>query len=503
MSTPIKFFDTTLRDGEQSPGCTMNLKDKLLVAEHLEALRVDVVEAGFAAASPGDFEAVRAVAGVLKTPVAASLCRALEKDIDASWDALKTARAPRLHLFLATSPLHMQYKLKMNPDTVLERAVKMVAYARNLCPDVQFSLEDASRTDPDFMFRVIEGVIRAGATTVNIPDTVGYALPAEFADRIRAIFNNVPNITGATLAVHCHNDLGMAVANSLAAVTAGARQVECTLNGIGERAGNAALEEIAMALRVRNAAFNTTMQLDTTKIYNASRCVATVTGNRIPPNKAVVGENAFAHESGIHQHGVLANPETYEIMTPASIGIPGNRMVLGKHSGKHAFDERLKSLGFELGPDHLQKLFADFKVLADQKKVVSDADIEALAYDVLHNAEARIKLKHFNIHSSDTVKPTCILSLERDGQTLPDCVALGDGPVDAAFNAVNQSLGLNPTLETFLIAAVTSGEDALGEVTLRISDNHIRAPGRGLSTDIIRACIDAYLSAINNLLAQK
>ena len=499
MKTPTLIFDTTLRDGEQSPGCTMNIKDKLLVAEHLEALRVDVVEAGFAAASPGDFEAVRAVANALKTPVAATLCRALEKDIATGWDAVKNARAPRIHLFIATSPLHMAHKLKMTPDAVLERAVKMTAYARNLCPDVQFSLEDASRTEPDFMRRVIEGVINAGATTVNIPDTVGYALPAEFAERIRLILDTVPNITRAILAVHCHNDLGMAVANSLAAVAAGARQVECTLNGIGERAGNAALEEIAMALRTRAAAFETSCRLDTTKIYNACRCVAAVTGNRIPPNKAVVGENAFAHESGIHQHGVLANPETYEIMTPASVGIPGNRMVLGKHSGRHAFDQRLKSLGFELPPPELQKLFDAFKILADRKKTVSDADLEALAHDVLHHDDARVKLLHFNIQSGDTVKASCTLSLERDGQPLPDCVALGDGPVDAAINAIDQSLGIAPELETFNIAAVTSGEDALGEVTVRVRDGDRNASGRGLSTDIIRASIDAYLCAINRL----
>ena len=503
MNTVLRFFDTTLRDGEQSPGCTMSLREKLLVAEQLEALRVDVVEAGFAAASPGDFEAVKAVAGVLKTPVVASLCRALEKDIDASWSALRGAALPRLHLFLATSPLHMEYKLRMEPDAVYERAVKMVAYARNLCPDVQFSLEDASRTEPDFMYRVIEGVIRAGATTVNIPDTVGYALPAEFAGRVRGIFDNVPNIAVAVIAVHCHNDLGMAVANSLAAVAAGARQVECTLTGIGERAGNAALEELAMALRVRHAAFAAAPRLDTTKLYNACRCVATVTGRRIPANKAIVGENAFAHESGIHQHGVLANPETYEIMTPASVGIPGNRMILGKHSGRHAFEERLKSFGFEFSGDDIQTLFNQFKQLADQKKTVSDADIEALAYDLLNSADVRIKLRHFNITSSDTVKPNCTLVLERDGVILPDSNAIGDGPVDAAFNAVNKSLGITPTLQTFHIAAVTSGNDALGEATLRVTDGTLTAPGRGLSTNILRACVDAYLAALNNLLARK
>ncbi|HOM59683.1 MAG TPA: 2-isopropylmalate synthase, partial [Kiritimatiellia bacterium] len=356
----IYMFDTTLRDGEQSPGCTMSLRDKLLVAEHLEALRVDIIEGGFAIASPGDFEAVKSIAGVVKNAAVASLCRALPKDIDRTWEAIRGARHPRIHTFIATSPIHMEFKLNMTPDQVYDQAVAMVRYARNLCGDVEFSLEDCSRSERPFIYRIIEGVIAAGAGTINIPDTVGYAVPEQFGQLIADIRVNVPNVDKARLSVHCHNDLGLAVANSLAAIRAGADQVEGTINGIGERAGNTALEEVVMALHTRREFFQAQTGIDTTKIYATSRCVATVTGSRVQPNKAIVGENAFAHEAGIHQHGVMANPLTYEIMTPESIGLPRNKMVLGKHSGRHAFESRLRELGFPLDAERMQELFVRF-----------------------------------------------------------------------------------------------------------------------------------------------
>ncbi|MEI6874964.1 MAG: 2-isopropylmalate synthase, partial [Spirochaetota bacterium] len=373
----ITIFDTTLRDGEQAPGCSMNLAEKLDVARQLARLGVDVIEAGFAISSPGDFASVREVALKIKGPVIASLSRALEKDIDASWDAIRVSDRPRIHVFLATSPVHMEYKLKMSPDEVYAQAVAMVRYAKRLCPDIEFSAEDASRSDPAFLCKVFEGVIAAGATTVNMPDTVGYAVPDEYAALVRQVRGGVPNIGEAVLSVHCHNDLGLAVANTMAAVAAGADQVECTINGIGERAGNAALEEIAMAIRTRTEKFGVSTGIDTTQIYPASKLVSTVTGMRVQPNKAIVGENAFAHEAGIHQHGVLINRATYEIMTPESVGLPRNKMVLGKHSGRHAFDDRLKDLGFRVEADLGSRLFAEFKVLADKKKTVSDADLEA------------------------------------------------------------------------------------------------------------------------------
>lgn len=364
----IHIFDTTLRDGEQSPGCTMNLRDKLLVAEMLEAMHVDIIEAGFAIASEGDFEAVKAISGAVKNSAVASLCRALEKDIDRAWEAVKVAAHPRIHTFIATSPIHMSAKLRMTPDEVYERAVTMVKYARNLCPEIEFSLEDCSRSDRPFIYRVVEGVIAAGATTVNIPDTVGYAIPTEFGALIRDIFANVPNVNDARISVHCHDDLGMGVANTLAAIEAGASQAECTINGIGERAGNAALEEIVMALHTRHEYYKAYTDVDTTRIYATSRCVTNVTGSPVQPNKAIVGENAFAHEAGIHQHGVMANPLTYEIMTPESIGLPRNKMILGKHSGKHAFEQRLKDLGLKVEDDKIEELFTQFKSLAQPQK---------------------------------------------------------------------------------------------------------------------------------------
>lgn len=368
----VKIFDTTLRDGEQSPGCSMNIQEKLEVARRLEKLGVDIIEAGFPASSPGDLESVKTIAGVVKDCTVAGLCRALEKDIDAGREALVSAADPRIHIFLATSPIHMEYKLKMTAEAVLEQAVASVKYAKQFCSNIEFSAEDAFRSDPDFVCRVFGAVIAAGATTVNFPDTVGYALPDEFGSRVRYIREHTPGMEKADLSVHCHNDLGLAVANSLAAIENGATQAECTVNGIGERAGNASLEEIVMTLRVRKDYVNADTRIDATQIYTASRLISQVTGVKVQPNKAIVGENAFAHEAGIHQHGVMANRETYEIMTPESIGIPKNRMVLGKHSGRHAFEDRINDLGYTVDAETLETVFADFKALADKKKVVSE-----------------------------------------------------------------------------------------------------------------------------------
>ncbi|MDR2849471.1 MAG: 2-isopropylmalate synthase [Verrucomicrobiota bacterium] len=498
----IIVFDTTLRDGEQSPGCTMNLRDKLLVAEHLEAMRVDVIEAGFAIASTGDFESVKAIAGVLKNAAVASLCRALPKDIDCAWEAVRGAARPRLHMFLATSPIHMECKLKMTPEQVYSQAVAMVAHARNLCGDVEFSLEDCSRSERPFIYRVVEGVIAAGARTVNIPDTVGYAVPEQFGELIADIRRNVPNIASARLSVHCHNDLGLAVANTLAAVRAGAEQVECTVNGIGERAGNTALEEVVMALHTRREFFRAETAIDTTKIYATSRCVVNVTGSKVQTNKAIVGENAFAHEAGIHQHGVLANPLTYEIMTPESVGLPRNKMVLGKHSGRHAFEGRLKELGFYLEDARLNELFGKFKDLADRKKTVSDADIEALAHDVQTLIVEHVKLDRYNVTASNAITPVGTIRLLRDGKLI-EHVAASDGPINASFKAINQLLGLKVTLESFHLNAITGGTDAQCEATVRVRDGERVYHGRGISTDVIEGSILAYLQALNVLLDEQ
>jgi 2-isopropylmalate synthase len=495
----IYVFDTTLRDGEQSPGCTMNLRDKLLVAEHLEALRVDVIEAGFAIASSGDFESVRTIAGVVKYAAVASLCRALTKDIDCAWEAVRGARRPRIHTFIATSPIHMAFKLKMKPDDVYNQAVAMVKYARNLCEDVEFSLEDCSRSERPFIYRVVEGVIAAGARTVNVPDTVGYAVPEQYAQMITDIRANVPNIAEARLSVHCHNDLGLGAANSLAAIKAGADQVECTINGIGERAGNTALEEVIMALQTRRDYYQAETGIDATKIYATSRCVVNVTGSKVQANKAIVGENAFAHESGIHQHGMMANPLTYEIMTPESIGLPRNKMVLGKHSGRHAFENRLQELGFHLEADRVVELFGKFKDLADRKKTVGDADIEALAHDVQTMAVEHVKLDRFNVTASNAVTPVSTIRLNRDGK-LVEQVAASDGPINASFKAISQILGVKVQLETFELSAVTGGTDAQCEATVRVRDGERVYHGRGISTDVIEASILAYLQALNVLL---
>ena len=500
MTRRIRIFDTTLRDGEQAPGCSMNLIEKIDVARQLARLGVDVIEAGFAVASPGDFTSVREIARTVRGPIIASLARATEKDIYTAWEALKEAERPRIHTFIATSPVHMEYKLKMKPEEVLAQAEAMVRRAVRLCPDVEFSAEDASRTDPAFLYKVLEAVIAAGATTVNIPDTVGYSAPEEFAALVRGVRDNVPNIGSAVISVHCHNDLGLAVANSLAALAAGADQIECTVNGIGERAGNAALEEIVMALKTRPDLFGVVCGVDTTQIYNSSRLVSAVTGMKVQPNKAIVGDNAFAHEAGIHQHGMLANRATYEIMTPESIGLAKNTMVLGKHSGKHAFEERLKELGFDVDPALIPAIFEEFKLLADRKKIVSDRDIEALTRGRTIQVPEAYRLDRFVINSGSSITATSTvrLALADDGQI--EKVAVGDGPIDASFKAIDKIVGKEFVLESFSLGAVTGGKDAQGEARVRILHHDKGYNGRGLSTDILEASIKAYVAAVNAMV---
>lgn len=496
MAEIVRIFDTTLRDGEQAPGYSMNLDEKLRMARQLELMGVDVIEAGFAIASPGDFASVEAIAREVKDCTVASLSRALEKDIDASWSALKDAAHPRIHTFIATSDIHMEHKLRMKSEDVLDQAVRMVAYARNLCGEVEFSAEDASRSRPEFLYRIFEAVIKAGAKYINVPDTVGYTTPQEFGRLIRGIREHVPNIDQAVISVHCHNDLGLAVANTLSAIEAGAGQVECTVNGIGERAGNAAMEELVMVLKTRKDRYGADTHIDTTQIYKASRLLASLTGVQVQPNKAIVGANAFAHESGIHQHGVLAHASTYEIMTPESIGLHESKMVLGKHSGRHAFAERIKSLGFSADSEILNEMFSQFKKLADKKKVVTDRDIEALMESRTATVPETFTLDRFVINSGNTISATAIVRLKKDG-TYHEDVATGDGPVDASFLAVDRIIGAAFTLEEYDIHAVTGGKDAQGDVSVRISRNGRKWKGRGVSTDIVEASILAYLSAVN------
>jgi 2-isopropylmalate synthase len=493
----ITVFDTTLRDGEQAPGCSMNPQEKLEVARKLEQLGVDVMEAGFPASSPGDLESVRAIAGIIKNSSVAGLCRSLEKDIDAAREALANAAGPRLHVFLATSPIHMEYKLKLTPDEVAEQAAAAVKYARRFCADVEFSAEDASRSDPYFVCRVFGEAIKAGASTVNIPDTVGYAMPAEFGALVKYIREHTPGAEKVKFSVHVHNDLGLAVANSLAAVENGADQVECTMNGIGERAGNASLEEIVMALRVRRDYLNADTRIDTTHIYGASRLVSQVTGVKVQPNKAVVGENAFAHEAGIHQHGVLANRATYEIMTPESVGISKNQMVLGKHSGRHAFEDRLRLLGFNVDSPTLEKTFNEFKLLADKKKVVNDRDIEALVMGAAAASPETWKLDHWAVNTGSALGATGTIRLQNKDGTYKKLVALGDGPIDSIYKAINQIIGKEPELELYELGAITGGSSSQGETMVKIAWDDRLYNGRGVSTDVIESSIKAYLAAIN------
>lgn len=503
----IKIFDTTLRDGEQAPGYSMNLEEKVRMALQLEALGVDVMEAGFAIASPGDFASVKAIAEAVKSSTVASLSRALAKDIDAAAEAVKVAAHPRIHTFIATSDLHLKYKLKMSREDCIRQIKKMVAYARKQCAEVEFSAEDASRTDVDFLCRAAETAIAAGASVVNIPDTVGYATPEEFGKLIKALCNRVPNIDKAIISVHCHNDLGLAVANTLAGLRAGARQAECTVAGIGERAGNAALEELVMGLRTRRDFYKgLTTNVKTEEIARTAALLSTITGVKTAPNKAIVGANAFAHESGIHQHGVLANANTYEIMTPESVGVKKTELVLGKHSGRHAFAERLAALGYDLAETQIDAYFAAFKEIADRKKKVSDRDLIALVEaggqggvrTDAADAKAYV-LDSFVVNSGNRMNSTACVTLRRGKKKLTE-VAFGTGPVFASIRAVEKLVKHPFALEDYQIQAVTEHRDALGEVLVKISDATGTYRGRGVSTDIIEGSILATLAAVNKML---
>ena len=494
-------FDTTLRDGEQSPGASMTKEEKVRIAKMLERMRVDVIEAGFPIASPGDFEAVRAVARAVKDSTVCGLARASDADIDRAGEALKEAAAGRVHTFIATSPIHMKMKLRMEPDQVVERAVAAVRRARRWTDDVEFSAEDAGRSELDFLCRIVEAVIEAGARTINIPDTVGYNLPEQFAHTIRNLIERVPNANKAIFSVHCHNDLGLAVANSLAAVLAGARQVECTINGLGERAGNASLEEIVMAVRTRHDVFRLETSLDTTQIVPASRLVANITGFPVQPNKAIVGVNAFAHESGIHQDGVLKHRETYEIMRAEDVGWSANRMVMGKHSGRNAFRTRLEELGASFATEEeLNDAFARFKDLADKKHEIYDEDLQALVTDAYLAAEnERVKLLYVRVCSETGETPNAQVTLAVDGQER-SATASGGGPVDASFKAIESILQTGTDLLLYSVNNITSGTDSQGEVTVRISKGGWIVNGQGADTDIVIASAKAYVNALNKVL---
>ncbi|MDQ6990385.1 MAG: 2-isopropylmalate synthase [Mariprofundaceae bacterium] len=499
MSDRLYIFDTTLRDGEQSPGCSMNIEEKLRVAHALAALGVDVIEAGFPAASPGDFEAVNRIARDVKDSIITGLSRAHPKDIEAAAQAIKPAgdRA-RIHTFIATSPIHMQAKLRIQPDEVVQRAVEAVTLARSLAPEVEFSAEDAGRSDIDFLCRVVEATIKAGARIINIPDTVGYMTPFEFGNRIKTLIERVPNSDQAIFSVHCHNDLGLAVANSLAAVEAGARQVECTINGLGERAGNAALEEIVMSLKTRSDYYDIETGIDTTKIMSISKLVSQITGMPVQPNKAIVGANAFAHEAGIHQDGVLKQKQTYEIMTPESVGLNTNRMVLGKHSGRAALKSRYETLGTSLDGEELKAVFARFKTLADKKKDIFDEDLMTILSADSEVDMERIKLVSLHAASGMGDTPVAAVELSIDGE-LFKATAEGDGPVDAAFKAIKSLVEPKGKLLLYSVNAITAGTDAQGEVTVRLQNEEFIANGQGSDTDIVVASAKALIAALNKL----
>lgn len=503
MTKMIKIFDTTLRDGEQSPGCSMNLKEKIEMAKQLEKMNVDIIEAGFAISSPGDFASVKTVAETVKNCTVASLARTTEQDIDRAWEALTSAVSPRIHTFIATSPIHMEYKLLMTPEEVYERSVAMVKYAKRYCSDIEWSAEDATRSNPVFLAKVIEGVIKAGATTINLPDTVGYTTPDEYYEFLMKVQELAPSMVNISLSSHCHNDLGLGVANSLAAIKAGATQIECTINGIGERAGNAAMEEIVMALHTRKDIIQAESRVVTTEIMRSSNLLSRITGVKVQPNKAIVGENAFAHEAGIHQHGVMKNKETYEIMNPESVGLTENNLVLGKHSGKHAFRDKLKQLGYDLPEAELDRMFNKFKELADKKKSVYDRDIEALVSKESVQVPKTYCLKSFVINSGNSITSTAVIKMEKDGKAI-ERVSRGEGPIDASFKAIEKIVGIEFKVEDYQIQSVTEGEDALGDALVKISDRDGTIfAGRGLSTDIIEASIHAYINAVNKMIYDK
>ena len=498
----VYIFDTTLRDGEQSPGASMTLEEKLQIAELLDTMGVDVIEAGFPIASNGDFESVSEVAKLVKNAQVCGLARAGAKDIDRAADAVKHARHPRIHTFISTSPVHMKHKLQMEPEAVMEAIAFSVSHARNHVDNVEWSPEDATRTDRDFLCATVETAIKAGATTINIPDTVGYTVPQEYFDIITMLRERVPNIDKAIISTHCHNDLGLAVANSLSGVQAGARQVECTINGLGERAGNAALEEIVMALNVRNDAMPQWTNIETTMLARASKLVSSVTAFPVQYNKAIVGQNAFAHESGIHQDGMLKNNQTYEIMTPESVGISQTSLVMGKHSGRHAFREKIKALGYDLGDNQLQEAFGRFKDLADRKKHVFDDDIVALVDDEVAKGADRVKLVSLRVIAGSEGPQQALLKLDVDG-TETDIESTGDGPVDATFNAIKALFPHEAKLQLYQVHAVTEGTDAQAEVSVRLEEKGKTVTGRAADTDTMVASARAYVSALNKLLIKR
>ena len=499
----VVIFDTTLRDGEQSPGASMNLDEKIRIATVLEDMGVDVIEAGFPIASEGDFEAVNEIAKIVKDSTVCGLARATKMDIERCAEAIKPAPRQRIHTFISTSPLHMKYKLQMEPEAVFEKVKESVTMARNLTDDVEWSAEDGSRTEREFLARCVEAAIASGAGTINIPDTVGYTMPHEYSDLIEYLFNTVPNIDKAIISVHCHNDLGLAVANSLAAVGAGARQVECTINGLGERAGNAAMEEIVMALRTRQDLMPYSTGIVTENITKASRLVSAITGFTVQPNKAIVGKNAFAHESGIHQDGMLKHAGTYEIMTPESVGLNQSKLVLGKHSGRHAFKEKLKGLGYDLGDNAVEDAFKRFKDLADKKKDVFDEDIMALVDDEVLRVNDRLQLVSLEILCGTKHQPPkSSLEMIIDGETKA-CESTGDGPVDAAFNAVKELFPHGARLQLYQVHAVTQGTDAQAEVTVRLEEDGRTVNGQAADTDTMVASVKAYINALNKLLVKR
>ena len=496
----VIIFDTTLRDGEQAPGCSMTLNEKVRVAAALQDLKVDIIEAGFPAASPGDFDSVRTIARSIESSTVCGLARCNSKDIKRAWDAVKDAASPRIHVFVATSQIHREHKLQMAKEEILKSAVESVSLAREYCENIEFSPEDASRTELEYLAEVVQAVIGVGATTVNIPDTVGYAVPGEFFEIFKYLKNNVSGIDDVRLSAHCHDDLGLAVANSLAAVQAGARQIECTMNGIGERAGNCSLEEVVMAIKTRESHFGLKTGVDTKRLYPTSRIVANVTGMHTPRNKAIVGENAFAHEAGIHQHGMLQNRETYEIMRPEDVGRSHSNLVLGKHSGRHAFRERVEQLGFPLDDIELNRCFERFKRLADRKKDMYDRDIEAIIMNVDVGKAGPWIIDELRITAGTGTVATAVLKLSHtDGREIREA-AEGDGPVAAAFQALEAGTGIELTLKNFEVRGVTVGDDAQGEVTVTVEYNQQSFRGHAVSTDIVESAAFAYLEVINRIL---
>ena len=500
MPRVIKIFDTTLRDGEQSPGASLNISEKLAIAHQLAALNVDIIEAGFPISSPEDFEAVRRVAREVRGPVICGLARTLEEDIDRCWEAVKDSPRPRIHTFIGTSPVHIEKKLGKTPAEVLDIAVTTVQFARERCEDVEFSPEDAMRTDLHFLAEIVEATIEAGASTINIPDTVGYATPWEMSNTIQYLREKVPNIDECTISVHCHDDLGMSVAHSLAAVKAGAGQVECTINGMGERAGNASLEEIVMALKTRTDEFGATTNVRTRQIIKASRMVSNLSGFVVQPNKAIVGDNAFAHEAGIHQHGVIMDRQTYEIMKPEDVGLSESMLTLGRRSGRHGLRQRLADLGYEISDEQLDVVYQRFLEVADKKKQVYDEDLELIMREATEEVTETWRL--VGLQTTSGAMPTATVKLEKEGETFADA-ACGNGPVDAAYQAIDRITGVSLTLEDYSVRSVSMGRDAIGEATVKVKRNGQEALGKASSTDIVEASAKAYLNAINRLLVRE